>query len=167
MAATTVVWRPALGLDVDSLVRLTQHHFEQEADTIFRTDPLVLAHNLTRAVVDQFYNPGTALVRLAVDDQNQVQAWIWAERGQRAVWSQDEMVAIKIIHVDMRLSLRTRVNLTQQCLEQAEHWALVTGVPIVCSTTMRWDQEGFLRLHERRGYERRGSICYRRLLGSV
>lgn len=155
-------WLPAHGTDVPDIVALTQRHFECEADTIFTTDPTVLAHNVTLAVVDQFYNPHTACLWVA-RDQDRLLGYVWAERGQRAVWSADEMVAIKIIHLDLSLSARERVRLIQDMLVIVENWASSIGVPIVCSTTMRGDQEGFLRLHERHGYERRGSICYKRL----
>jgi hypothetical protein len=156
-------WQPARGTDVDDLVGLTQAQFEREADEIFQTDPIVYAHNITRSVVDQFYNPGTAFLWVARDPVNRVLGYVWCERGQRAVWSADEMVAVKIVHVDLTLPARTRLRLCAEMITLWERWARSIGVPIVCSTTMRSDQEGFLRLHERQGYERRGSICYKRL----
>lgn len=159
----TVDWQRAWGTDVGDIVQLTQRHFEQEADDIFRTDPVVMAHNVTRAVVDQFYNPNMACVWRARQGPDLV-AWIWAERGQHAVWSADEMVAVKIVHVDMTLTARQRLRLCDDMITIWENWTQSIGVPIICSTTMRGDQEGFLRLHERRGYVRRGSICYRRIL---
>lgn len=158
-----MTWRQALGADVPAMVALTQRDFEQEADQIFQTDPTVLAHNLTRAVVDQFYNPGTACLWIHTQ-QDHLQGYVWAERGQRAVWSADEMVAVKIIHLDLNLAARERVRLIQGMLEIVENWTRSIGVPIICSTTMRGEQQGFLRLHERQGYERRGSICYKRLV---
>lgn len=156
-------WQPARGEDVAAMVELTQAQFEREADEIFKTDPIVYAHNLTRTVVDQFYNPGTAFLWIARSDPAQVLGYVWAERGQRAVWSADEMVAIKIVHVDLKLSARDRVRLCDDMITLWENWTRSIGVPVICSTTMRSDQEGFLRLHERRGYQRRGSICYKRL----
>ena len=159
----SLVWRPALGTDIAAMVKLTQVGFECEANEIFRTDPTVLAHNITRSVVDQFYNPGTAFLYLA-QAQDQVRAYVWAERGQRTVWSPDEMVAIRILHVDLAQSARERVRAVHEALELVETWASVIQVPVICSTTMRQDQEAFLRIHERRGYQRRGSICYRRIL---
>lgn len=152
-----------MGTDVADLVSLTQEQFEREADTIFRTDPVIYAHNLTRAIVDQFYNPSTAMLWVARDQQARVLGYVWCERGQRAVWSSDEMVAVKIVHVDLTLPVRCRLRLCDEMITLWENWAASIGVPIVCSTTMRSDQEGFLRLHERRGYQRRGSICYKRL----
>lgn len=149
-------------MDIDAMVALTQEHFEREADTIFRTDPLVLAYNLTLAIVRQFYRPGSELLLLAESAEGLL-GYVWVERGQRAVWSDDEMIAVKLVHVDLRLSARTRLKLCSEMIRLWEDWAGSIGVPIVCSTTMRGDQEGFLRLHERHGYERRGSICYKRL----
>ena len=158
-----VDWSRAWGTDVADIVALTQQHFESEADEIFQTDPTVFAHNVTRAVVDQFYNPSSAFIWCARQQPDLV-AWVWAERGQRAAWSQDEMVAIKIVHVDLTRPVRERLRLCEDMITLWENWAVSIGVPIICSTTMRGDQEGFLRLHERQGYIRRGSICYRRIL---
>ena len=155
-------WRPAGGADVPAIVTLTQTWFEGEADTIWRTDPIIYAHNVAIAVVNQFYNPASTLIWVA-DDSGGLQAMVWAERGQRAVWSAEEMVAVKIVHVNMTLSPRVRVRLCGDMIGIWEDWARSIGVMIICSTTMRGDQEGFLKLHERRGYDRRGSICYKRL----
>jgi hypothetical protein len=44
-----------------------------------------------------------------------------------------------------------------------EAWSLLCGVHVVCSTTMRGDQAAFLKLHQRRGYDVRGSYCYKRI----
>ena len=162
-----MTWTRATWRDVPDLVNLTQAQFELEADTIFRTDPIVYAHNLTRAVVDQLYDPASAFLWVSRGAGGGVEAYVWAERGQRAVWSRDEMVAIKIVHVDMTLPIRQRVRLCAEMISLWENWTASIGVPIVCSTTMRGDQEGFLKLHERRGYDRRGSICYRRLVPLV
>ena len=163
MATTPLEWSRVTGPEVPELVALTQTYFESEADDIFTTDPIVLAHNLTRAVVDQFYDPARAFLWRARQEAG-LAAYVWAERGQQAPWSRDEMVAIKIVHLDLGLSVRVRLALCDDMITLWENWATSIGVPVVCSTTMRADQEGFLRLHERRGYERRGSICYRRML---
>lgn len=159
---TSVGWRRAVGTDVPNLVSLTQTYFESEADAIFRTDPIVYGHNVTLAVVNQFYDPASSFLWLN-EREGRLLGYVWAERGQRAVWSRDEMVAIKIVHVDMRLSVRERLRLCDDMITLWENWARSIDVPIVCSTTMRGDQAGFLRLHERRGYDVRGSIAYRRV----
>jgi len=44
-----------------------------------------------------------------------------------------------------------------------ETWARECSVPVICSTTMRRDQEGFLELHRKLGYDVRGSFAYKRV----
>jgi hypothetical protein len=65
--------------------------------------------------------------------------------------------------VDMTLSARDRIRLVQEMIGLWEVWAVECGIPIVCSTTMRRSQDGFLKIHARLGYDVRGSIAYKRL----
>jgi hypothetical protein len=44
-----------------------------------------------------------------------------------------------------------------------EDWARLCGVKVVCSSTMRKEQNAFLKLHERNGYILRGSYAYKKL----
>ena len=159
-----ITWQPATGTDVPDIVRIAQHHFEREIDTIFTPDPIAYSRNVTLAVVQQFYAPMTQLVSVAKTQQNHLIAYTWAERNQRAPWSDDEMVVIKMAHVDMTLNAKTRIKLVNDMIEIWEAWSRMCGVHVVCSTTMRGDQAAFLRLHQRRGYDVRGSYAYRRLV---
>ena len=162
MAATTLTWRRATGTDVEGIVALSQQGFAADAQTIWTVDPQHFAHELTVDIVHQFFNPTAALV--AVSEQSgQLQAYVWAERNQRTVWSSEEMVAIKIVHVDLGLPIRERIRLIREMMQLWEAWARTIGVNIVVSSTMRGDQPGFIRLHQQQGYECRGSICYLRL----
>lgn len=156
-------WQPAAGTDVPLIVRMAQDHFEQEIDRIFTPDPIAYSRNITLAVVQQFYAPLTQLISVAKTQQNQLIAYTWAERNQRAPWSDDEMTVVKMAHVDLGLSARTRIQLVMDMIDMWEAWSLMCGVHVVCSTTMRGDQAAFLRLHQRRGYDVRGSYCYKRI----
>jgi hypothetical protein len=142
---------------------LTREHFRSEALGVWHIDEQWFARSLTVDIVNQFFNPGSALVAVAENDQGRLLAYVWAERGQRTVWSSDEMVAIKIVHIDLGLSARCRLRLTTECMDIWELWAESITVPVICSSTMRGEQSAFLRLHQRRGYDCRGSICYKRL----
>jgi len=73
------------------------------------------------------------------------------------------MSMTRMIHVDMTQSQRVRVRLVQDMIDIQETWCRAYGIKIVCSTTMRHEQAGFLELHRRAGYSVRGSYCYRRL----
>jgi hypothetical protein len=156
-------WRPAAGTDVEAIMAMSRQHFRDEATAIWHIDEQHFASMLTQDIVRQFFNPGTALVAVCEDADHKFLGWVWAERGQRTVWSTEEMVAIKIVHVNMNLATRQRVRIITEMMEIWELWAQSIGVDIVCSSTMRGDQDGFVRLHQRRGYDCRGSICYRRL----
>ncbi len=163
MDALAYTWRPAGGQDVPDIVTMAQNHFESEIDQIFCPDPIAYSRNITLAVVQQFYAPLTQLVSVARTPHNQLLAYTWAERNQRAPWSDDEMTVIKMAHVDMTQSSKLRVRLVTDMIDLWETWARTAGVPIICSTTMRGDQAAFLRIHSRRGYDVRGSYAYKKL----
>lgn len=156
-------WRPATGLDVPHIVKMAQDHFETEIDTIFTPDPVAYSRNITLAVVNQFYGPTTELLSVATDVDNNIVAYTWAKAGERSPWSDDEMVIIKMAHLSLNLSPRERVELIKDMLELWSAFATLAQVSIICSTTMRKDQSAFLKLHERHGYDVRGSYAYKKL----
>jgi hypothetical protein len=156
-------WAPATGSDVNDIVEFAQQHFLTEIDSIFTFNAVTSARNMTFAVVSQFYMPNTTLVRVARDVSGKIIAYTWAKTGERAAWSDDNMVSVCMAHVDMSLSVKNRLRLLTDMIIMWEQFAVATGTPIICSTTIRKDQAGFLRLHERYGYDVRGSYCYKRV----
>ena len=157
-------WESTTGTDVPHMVRMAEDHFETEIDMIFTPDPIAYARNLTLATVAQFYNPGTELLKVAKDTQTGAMlAYTWAIRGERTPWSDEEMICAKMAHVDLSLPVRQRLRLVTGMIVLWETWAKSIGVPVVCSTTMRRDQEGFLNIHRKLGYDVRGSYAYKRL----
>lgn len=156
-------WTRADLTDVTAITELAQRHFAQEVDMIFTIEPRVFAYNLSLNIVNQMFDPYSALVLACKNDQGQVVAYTWATRNERAVWSSEEMVAVRMAHVGLDLSTRDRVRLIQEMMGFWEVWAVECSIPVVCSTTMRQDQAGFLKLHTRAGYSVRGSIAYKRL----
>jgi len=158
----TYIWRPATGLDVASIVQMAEQHFENEIDTVFTPDPVAYSRNLTIAIVNQFYLPMSELVSVALKD-DQIAAYTWAQSGQRSPWSDDNMVVVKMAHLNLSLTSRDRIVLVKDMMRLWEAFALLSNTPIVCSTTMRRDQSAFLKLHERMGYDVRGSYAYKRV----
>jgi hypothetical protein len=156
------IWRPATGLDVSPIVQMAQQHFETEIDTVFTPDPVAYSRNLTLAVVNQFYLPTTELVSVAVKF-DKIVAYTWAQSGQRSPWSDDNMVVVKMAHLDLSLPSRDRIVLVKDMMRLWEAFARLSNTAIVCSTTMRRDQSAFLKLHERQGYDVRGSYAYKKL----
>ena len=158
-------WHPAGGTDIPAIVAIAQTHFESEIDDIFQPDPVAYSRNIATAVVNQFYTPGSELISVAkCGDTGVILAYLWTIRNQRAAWSDEEMSMTRMIHVDMTQSQRVRIALVKDMIEIQEAWCRAYGIKIVCSTTMRHEQAGFLELHRRAGYSVRGSYCYRRLV---
>lgn len=156
-------WRPAHGGDVGAVVTMAVQGFECEIDTIFEPDPIAYSRNVTLAIIRQFYGPASELFQVAHNDQDRLVAYTWAGRNERAPWSDDEMVVVRMAHVDLTLPARTRIRLVQDMIGLWESWAQMCGVPIVCSSTVRGDQAAFLRIHQQAGYDVRGSYAYKRL----
>jgi len=157
-------WESTSGTDVPHMVAMAEDHFQTEIDLIFTPDPIAYARNLTLATVAQFYNPAAELLKVAKEQQTgRILAYTWAIRGEKTAWSDQEMVFAKMAHVDLSLPVRQRLRLVTGMILEWETWARSCGVDIVCSTTMRRDQQGFLDLHRRLGYDVRGSYCYKRL----
>lgn len=159
----TYTWRPATGLDVPQIVQMAADHFQTEIDTIFTPDTVAYSRNITHAVVNQFYCPTTELLSVATDLDNNIVAYTWAKTGERAPWSDDEMVIVKMAHLSLNLSARERVKLVTDMIQLWEAFATLAQVPIICSTTMRKNQSSFLKLHERHGYDVRGSYAYKKV----
>lgn len=156
-------WRPATGNDVMAIVAMAESHFQSEIDSIFTPDPTAYARNITMAVVTQFYQPTSELVSVAEDAEGHIRAYTWAKAFQRAPWSDDNMVNVCMAHVDLTLPARHRLALITDMLAIWENFAMFAQHHIICSTTMRGDQAGFLKLHARHGYDVRGSYAYKRI----
>ena len=156
-------WSRAVGPDVQDIHQLSDQWFAQDNTGLFVIDHQTFDHNITRAIVDQFYQPLSTLLLVARDESGRLLAYTWAGRGERVAWSQEEMVAVRMVHIDLNISARQRIQLIEQMMGYWEDWARACGIDVICSTTMRRDQSGFLRLHQRHGYDVRGSIAYKRL----
>jgi hypothetical protein len=155
-------WRRATGEDISAVVRMAESDFQTEIDTVFRADPVAYARNVTHAVVTQFYLPTQELLMVARNEHDQLLAYVWVIR-ETAPWSDEVMAATRMVHVDLALPTRTRIRLVQEMIGLWETWARESGIRIICSTTMRRDTAGFLRIHTAAGYDVRGSIAYKRL----
>jgi hypothetical protein len=155
-------WRRADGRDIQAIVAMAVRDFQTEIDSVFCADHTAYARNVTQACVNQFYLPNSELLMVAVNDQDQLLAYVWVIK-QTAPWSDESMAAVRMVHLALQLPLRDRVRLVEQMIGLWEVWGLESDCVIACSTTMRKDTQGFMRLHQRAGYDVRGSIAYKRL----
>jgi hypothetical protein len=157
-------WESTTGLDVPLIVDMAVTHFQTEIDSVFTPDPVAYARNLTLATVAQFYNPQAELLKVArCSETHAILAYTWAICSEKTAWSDEAMICVRMAHVDLSLPVRQRLRLITGMIVLWETWARECSVPVVCSTTMRRDQSGFLEIHRKLGYDVRGSFAYKRL----
>ena len=157
-------WAPAAGTDCQDITDMALVDFGRETDQIFNNDPLEYQRNLMVSIVNQFYNPKMELVSVARNPTTgSLVAYTWAKRFEFSPWSREEMVAVRMAHVDQQLSDRHRIFLCAQMIRMWEVWADACDVKIIFSSTIRGDQQAFLELHRQAGYSVRGSCCYKRI----
>jgi hypothetical protein len=156
-------WTFATLADVDAIVKMAEQHFQTEIDLIFKPEPPTYARNLAYAVLNQTYYPGSELLTVAKTDDNTLLAYNWAKSGDRAFWSDDYMVNVRMVHLDLALSTKLRITLIKEMMTQWEELAKFSKNPIICSTTMRHSQDAFLKLHAKAGYSVRGSYAYKKI----
>jgi hypothetical protein len=157
-------WAPAAGTDAQDITDMALVDFGKETDQIFTNDPIEYQRNIMMATVNQFYNPKMELLSVARNPATgSLLAYTWAVRNQYAPWSKEEMVSIKIAHIDQQLSARNRIFLCAQMIRMWEVWAQACDIKVIFSSTVRGEQDTFLELHRAAGYTVRGSSCYKRL----
>ena len=158
-------WTKARAQDVPEIVQLVDANYSVEIDeVIFKKNPTRLSYHLHRAILDQTYNLTTQNISIARDiETNQLIAWAWIERGKYMVYADEELAVAEFSHVALNLPLRTRMTLTAQTIEIWIAWCELHKIPVLCSTSIRAEQAGFMRLHDQYGFVRRGSFAYRRI----
>lgn len=157
-------WRLSEIADTNDIVAMAQQHFEGEIDSIFTPEVPTMLRNVTFAIMNQIYYPGSEMITVCREEgSNRLLAYTWAKSNDRACWSDDNMICVRMAHVDLALPARLRVRLVRDMMSHWERLAAYSGNNIICSTTMRHEQDGFLKLHERNGYSVRGSYAYKKL----
>lgn len=146
--------------DVDYIVEMAQSHFEHEVDSVLTTDPLVMKHQLTVSLTNQLFDPYKEFIAVAKEDPYSILGYCWFDRGGYTTYSRDEISNARFHHVDLTLPVRTRYKLINEMIDQHILWANQCGIPVVCSTSIRGDNEGFMKMHKKRGFQVNGSYAW-------
>ena len=160
--------------DVEDMVELSDSFFGAEADGIVTRSRAVFRHRLTVACTEQLFNKSREFIavkrasdKLELDkgfySKNQpdkLLGFCWFDRGGYTTYSNDEISNAKMHHVDLSLPARTRVKLVNEMIDQHILWAHTWGVPVVCSTSIRADHDGFMKIHKKRGFTVNGSYAW-------
>ena len=149
--------------DVEEIVELADGFFGHEADGILKRDRGVFRHRVTVACTEQLFNKGREFIAVCRDFDNKeskLLGFCWFDRGGYTTYSNEEISNAKFHHVDLDLSVRTRVRLINEMIDQHILWAHTWGIPVVCSTSIRAEHDGFMKIHKKRGFTVFGSYAW-------
>ena len=158
--------------DVEEIVEMADVLFGQEVDGVIHRDRNVFRHRLTMATTEQLFNKGKEFIAICrghaivnrgwyfEDVEDRLLAYCWFDRGGYTTYSNEEISNAKFHHLDLNLPAKTRVKLINQMIDQHILWANAWGIPIICSTSIRSEHSGFMRIHEKRGFKVNGSYAW-------
>jgi hypothetical protein len=155
-------WRLAHPLDdVDDIVEMADGIFGHEADGILTRDRNVFRKHVTIAATVQLFDKGREFLAVCRDVDTLV-AYCWFDRGGYTTYANEEISNAKFHHLDLSLSVRTRVRLLNEMIDQHILWASSWGIPVICSTSIRAEHDGFMKIHKKRGFTVNGSYAWGR-----
>ena len=158
--------------DVDDIVDMADTIFGVEADGILTRDRNVFRKNVTIASTVQLFDKGREFLAVCREydiafDSHRLMAYCWFDRGGYTTYANEEISNAKFHHVDMSLSARTRVRLINEMIDQHILWASSWGIPVICSTSIRAEHNGFMRIHQKRGFQVNGSYGWIRTENAI
>lgn len=164
--------------DVEDIVQLSDNVYGSEVEGILTRDRNVFRHRLTVACTEQIFNKSKEFIAVCradgevvpfYDDNNRLLGhdtvrkllgFCWFDRGGYTTYSNEEISNAKFHHVDLGLPVRTRIRLINEMIDQHILWSYKNGVPIICSTSIRADHDGFMKIHKKRGFVVNGSYAW-------
>jgi hypothetical protein len=145
--------------DVDDIVEMADSVFGTEADGILTRDRSVFRKNVTVATTVQLFDKSKEFIAVC-RDEDKLLAYGWFDRGGYTTYANEEISNAKFHHLDLTLSPRLRVRLINEMIDQHILWAYTWGIPVVCSTSIRAEHDGFMKIHKKRGFTVNGSYAW-------
>lgn len=154
--------------DIDDVVDLGQRLLALEGSCL-KTDPYVFRHQLTIAATNQLFDKNRDFLAIArdlplyiegSDSVGKLLGYCWFDRSGYTTYSREEISNAKFHHVDLDLPVKTRVRLIHEMIDQHILWCVKCGIPVICSTSIRSEHDGFMRIHAKRGFTVNGSYAW-------
>jgi hypothetical protein len=145
--------------DVDDIVEMADTIFGDEVVNVLTTSRAVFTKNVTIATTIQCFDRTKEFIAVA-RNQNKLLGFCWFDRYGYTTYSNEEISNAKFHHVDLNLPTKTRVRLLNAMIDQHILWAHQNGIPVICSTSIRSDHDGFMKIHAKRGFEVKGSYAW-------
>ena len=146
--------------DVNYIIDMGKDYLAGEAGTVLKTDPEVFRHHLTVSTTNQLFDKYKEMIAVAKEDPYSILGYLWVDRGGYTTYSRDEISNARFHHVDLSLPVRTRVRLLNEMIDQHILWSNMCGIPVICSTSIRGDFDGFMKIHKKRGFTTHGSYAW-------
>jgi len=158
--------------DVDDIVEMADSVFGVETDGILTRDRNVFRKNVTITATTQLFDKGREFLAVCRGDRivstmmghgvvdDALLGYCWFDRGGYTTYANEEISNAKFHHVDLSLPAKQRVRLINQMIDQHILWANAWGIPVICSTSIRAEHDGFMRIHQKRGFKVNGSYAY-------
>jgi hypothetical protein len=149
--------------DVDDIVELADSVFGKEADGILTRDRNVFRKNVTIASTVQLFDKSReflAVCRPVDKSVDNLLGYCWFDRGGYTTYANEEISNAKFHHVDLSLPVKQRVRLIHEMIDQHILWASTWGIPVICSTSIRQEHDGFMKIHKKRGFTVNGSYAW-------
>jgi len=158
-------WSRAIHTDVEEICNLVEMFYKPEIAGILVPNRTRMTYHLHQAILNQTYVPRSECLTVARDrTTNALVAWAWVNRGKFTQYADEEMAVAEFLHIDLTLPVRQRMRLTGQAFDMWITWCTEANIPVLCSTSIRDEQAGFMRLHDAYGFVRHGSFAYRRII---
>jgi hypothetical protein len=145
--------------DVDDIVDMADSVFGTEADGILTRDKAVFRKHVTVATTVQVFDKSKEFIAVNRDG-DKLLGYCWFDRGGYTTYANEEISNAKFHHLDLSLSPRLRVRLINEMIDQHILWAYRWGIPVVCSTSIRAEHDGFMKIHKKRGFTVNGSYAW-------
>jgi hypothetical protein len=145
--------------DVDDIIEMADSVFGTEVDGILTRDRGVFRKNVTIATTVQLFDKGREFIAVCRDG-DKLLGYCWFDRNGYTTYSDEEISNAKFHHLDLNLSPRLRVRLINEMIDQHILWAHTWRIPVVCSTSIRAQHDGFMRIHQKRGFTVNGSYAW-------
>ena len=148
--------------DAADIVWMADPFFGEEADGILNRDKAVFTKNVTIAATVQLFDKYREFLAVCRTPDERLLGFCWFDRGGYTTYASEEISNAKFHHVDLTLPAKTRVKLIHQMIDQHILWANMCGIPVICSTSIRAENEGFMKIHKKRGFTVNGSYAWMR-----
>ena len=161
MARLDINWRRATIADARAMGDLIYNSAGEEMEDIYNINIYKVYRDIAIALIQQDFDPRTQMLAIAEVDGAMV-GWSWVVRNGYTFWSEDESAEMRIVQCQSDLPTRLKVKFVNAALDMSELWAQLQRIPVMISGCIMRNYLGYVKLHLRRGYTARGSMCYKR-----